>query len=92
MINTNLPKTYAGYSVDELLDMWGGGSPLRIPEGTPKPKIIAMRGLLRDYKIAGIFWDDVSKFEENKAGLRKIFADRGIKLNDWRDHIDQVCY
>jgi len=58
MINTNLPETYKGYSVNELLDMWGGGSPLRIPKETPKPKIIAMSCLLRDYKIGGVFWDD----------------------------------
>ena len=92
MINTNLPKTYQGYSVNELLDMWGGGNPLRIPEGTPKPKIIAMSGLLRNYKIGGVFWDDPNEFEENWERLRKIFADQGIKLNDWRDQLDQVYY
>ena len=82
MKDARLPKIYQGYPVAELLDMWGGGGPLRIPQGSPKEKIIAMSDLLREYKIAPIFWDDKSKYEENKTRLRKIFSDRGIRLSE----------
>ncbi len=82
MFAKNLPEKYDGYSTRELLDMWGGGLPLRIPEGTPKAKISAMSGLLRDYKIAPIFWDDPERHEQNWAELRALFDRLGLELSD----------
>jgi len=54
MNDMNLPETYKGYSTKELLAFWG-----RYREGkeqdAPVEKILAMRGLLREYKIAPVF-------------------------------------
>lgn len=82
MIGKNLPEKYEGYLTRELLDMWGGGLPLRIPKDTPKAKISAMRGLLRDYKIAPIFWDAPERHEQNWAELRDLFYRLGLELNE----------
>ena len=48
----SLPKIYKGYSPDELIDLYekiGQGS----LKGQPREKIIAMRDLLRVYKLSG---------------------------------------
>ncbi|MFZ5813001.1 MAG: hypothetical protein ACOY4F_13245 [Thermodesulfobacteriota bacterium] len=54
MNDMNLPETYKGYSTKELLAFW-----VRYCEGkeqgAPVEKIRAMRGLLREYKIAPVF-------------------------------------
>lgn len=54
MNDMNLPETYMGYSTKELLAFWG-----RYCDGkersAPVEKIRAMRGLLKDYKIAPVF-------------------------------------
>lgn len=54
MDDMNLPETYKGYSTKELLVFWE-----RYCEGkerkAPVEKIRAMRGLLKDYKIAPVF-------------------------------------
>ncbi|MEF3696237.1 hypothetical protein [Desulfolutivibrio sp.] len=54
MDDMNLPETYKGYSTKELLAFWE-----RYCEGkerkAPVEKILAMRDLLREYKIAPVF-------------------------------------
>jgi len=54
MNEMNLPETYKGYSTKELLAFWD-----RYCEGkerkAPVEKILAMRDLLREYKIAPVF-------------------------------------
>lgn len=82
MIGNNLPEQFEGYPTRELLDMWGGGLPLRISKGTPKKKIGAMSNLLRQYKLAPIFWDDPERFERNREELRDLFNRLGLKLGE----------
>lgn len=55
MKEQELPKTYRGYSTEELLQMWEDiQTPQGIKEDTPEEKILAMRYLLKEYKIAPI--------------------------------------
>jgi len=61
MKNRNLPETYKGYLTKELLAMWSPGEGLKIAPGTPRDKIAAIGGLLREYKLAPVFWDEVHK-------------------------------
>ncbi len=56
MKEQELPKLYKGYPTEELLQIWEQLLKDRIPEDTPKEKISAMNGLLREYKIAPVFW------------------------------------
>ena len=52
-----LHKTYKGYSVIELLQMWADLLNTKIADDTPEDKIIAMREFIREYKL-GIFKED----------------------------------
>jgi hypothetical protein len=53
MEKQSLPKTYKGYSTEELLNIW---EEIRSPKGTsaPKEKILAMSQMIREFKL-GIF-------------------------------------
>ena len=55
-----LPKTYKGYSVVELLQMWADLINTKIADGTPKEKIGAMDEFLMDYKL-GIYKYDAEE-------------------------------
>ena len=56
MKNKSLPETYKGYPTKELLKTYQQiASRSGIPEGTPREKIGAMRGLMREYKLAPVF-------------------------------------
>ncbi|HOO76724.1 MAG TPA: hypothetical protein PLI51_05225 [bacterium] len=84
MKKQDLPETYRGYSTRELLRLWNGGSPLNIPEGTPVEKISAMDCLLRDYKIAPVFWEGSENWSDEELEaktqeLRDLLAGYGIK-------------
>jgi len=53
----HLPKTYKGYSTEELVRMYesiGQGG----LKGQPKAKILAMDQLLREYMLAPVFQKD----------------------------------
>jgi hypothetical protein len=53
MQNKKLPETYMGYLTKDLLETW---EEIQRPEGTqaPKEKILAMRKILREYRL-GLF-------------------------------------
>lgn len=45
------PKTYRGYPVSELLQMWKDLIFTKIADDTPKDKIAAMDDFLREFKL-----------------------------------------
>ena len=53
MQDKDLPKTYKGYSTQELLRIWEQVKGEGICEDTPEEKILAMDELLREYKLSG---------------------------------------
>lgn len=54
MNDMNLPDSYKGYCTKELLAFWDRYCEGK-ERGAPVEKIRAMRGLLKDYKIAPVF-------------------------------------
>jgi hypothetical protein len=96
-----LPQDYKGYSTAELLKEW-----VNIPNnrytGQPQTaeetrKILAMRGLLMEYRLAPVHWGFVKKeqgylvhagAEQEKADIirsRKLLAPFGIDPAPWAD-------
>ena len=55
MPDKKLPKTYKGYSTEELLQMYETISTGGSLKGQPREKILAMDHLLREFKLAPVF-------------------------------------
>ncbi len=67
MRKKNLPTSYKGYPIDELLDMWDQiANKDGIYQGTPKEKIRAMNRFLREYKMAPVY-KVAAEIEANKS-------------------------
>ena len=58
----NFPDTYKGYSTAELIRVWEAIPHNRRPTEPPE-KVLAMRALLREYRLAPVFQEPRPKVD-----------------------------
>ena len=87
MREENLPPNFRGYSTKELLELWES-IPFRRHTDQDEPPgemVLAMRGLLREYRLAPVEWRDYKGDATDMVRSKKLLKPYGIDPAPWAD-------
>ncbi|MDR3357700.1 MAG: hypothetical protein LBN96_02345 [Desulfovibrio sp.] len=86
MNEQSLPQNYKGYSTAELLKVWRDiPGRKHTDQPTPRQKVSAMDGLLREHRLAPVYWGTGEEYKANMIQSRKLLKPFGIKPAPWAD-------
>ena len=86
MNEQSLPQSYEGYSTKELLELWESIPRRRHTDPEePGEKVLAMRGLLADYRLAPVHWRDYEGDTTDMVRSKKLLAPYGRDPAPWAD-------
>ena len=86
MNEQGLPQNFEGFSTAELLKMWAEIPTLKEEPQDPPGKVLAMRRILEEYKLAPNDWSrDKEQLKADIAQSKKLLAPYGIDPAPWAD-------